>query len=73
LDNELEKIIKKMKRGRKYTDRLAKVWLKNGEEQWILIHIEIQGYNDEDFSERMFIMFYRIFDRFNKRTIMRPD
>ena len=69
LEQELEKIIKKSKKHRKYTDKLVKVYLKDGKEQWILIHIELQGYHDEDFGERMFTMFYRIYDRFQRKTV----
>jgi hypothetical protein len=36
LEQELEKIIKKSKKHRKYTDKLVKVYLKDGKEQWIL-------------------------------------
>ncbi len=69
LEQELEKIIKKTKKNRKYTDKLVKVYLKDGKEQWILIHIELQGYHDEYFGERMFTMFYRIFDKFQRKTV----
>lgn len=67
LEQELEKIIKKSKKHRKYTDKLVKVFLKDGKEQWVLIHIELQGYRDKEFSERMFTMFYRIYDSFQKK------
>jgi hypothetical protein len=50
-------------------DKLVKVWLKNGIEKWFLIHIEVQGYNDPEFSERMFIYYYRIFDKFKKDIV----
>jgi predicted transposase YdaD len=47
-------------------DKLVKVFLKNGEERWILIHIEVQGYRDPDFEKRMFIYYYRIFDKYQR-------
>ena len=50
-------------------DRLAKVFLKTGEEIWILLHIEVQGYHDKDFSERMFQYFYRVYDKYQKKII----
>jgi len=68
-DTELQKIVKKSKELNKYGDKLVQVYLKDGTEQWILIHIEIQGYKDELFSERMFRMFYRIYDRYNKKIV----
>ena len=42
---------------------------RDGKEQWILVHIEVQGYSEEDFSERMFRYFYKIFDRYGKRVL----
>lgn len=43
---------------------LVKVHLKAGGEEWILIHIEIQGCNDERFTHRMLQYWYRIYDRY---------
>ncbi len=48
------------------TGKLAKVFLKNGEEKWILIYIEVQGYAEKDFAERMFKYFYRAYDRYQR-------
>jgi predicted transposase/invertase (TIGR01784 family) len=66
LDKEMANILRKTRKGRKFADRLVKVFLKNGKEKWILIHIEIQSYIEEEFSKRMFTYFYRIFDRYQK-------
>ncbi len=46
-------------------DILVKCWLKNGKEQWILFHFEIQGYKDKHFGRRMFVYFYRLIDRYD--------
>ncbi len=64
LDKELQKISPQSKESRRFVDLLAKVYLKNGKENWILIHIEVQGYPDTNFENRMFIYQYRIYDRF---------
>jgi hypothetical protein len=69
LDKELEKLLKKSKKGAKYVDKLAKVSLKNGNNQWILIHIEVQGYDDSEFPERKFRYFYCIFDRYDEKIV----
>lgn len=45
-------------------DMLVKTFLKDGKEEWVLIHIEIEGGNDMGFSRRMFMYWYRIYDRF---------
>lgn len=55
------------KQGRKHVDKLVKVFLKEGHEQWVLIHTEIQGYHDKLFQQRMFTYFYRIFDRYQQK------
>ena len=48
----------------RYVDKLVKVFRKSGSEEWILIHIEVQGYTDEDFARRMFQYYYRILDQY---------
>jgi len=69
LDKELQKIIKSSKTGRRYADKLVKVYLRDGAEKWLLIHIEIQGYEEKEFPKRMFVYNYRIFDKFQKEVI----
>ncbi len=69
LDKELEKIVRDAKIGKRYSDKLVKVFLKDGQETWLLIHIEIQGYRDKDFPQRMFIYYYRIFDRYDAEVV----
>jgi len=68
LDKELGRISKKGVGGRK-VDALVKAYLKDGQEQWLLIHIEVQGYPQEEFPKRMFIYNYRIFDRYDKEVV----
>ncbi|TAE71715.1 MAG: hypothetical protein EAZ85_10245, partial [Bacteroidetes bacterium] len=69
LDKELDKIYTTTKENVKNADKLVKVFLKNGTEKYILLHIEVQGYKDDEFSKRMFTTFYRLFDMF-KANIM---
>ena len=68
LDKELSRISRKGL-GRRRADTLVKVSLKDGGERWILIHVEVQGYPQEEFSRRMFIYNYRIFDRYGKDVV----
>ncbi len=58
LDKELFQEVVDEKKGRRYVDRLAKVQLKSGEKQWILIHVEVQSSRETEFSKRMFQYFY---------------
>jgi hypothetical protein len=69
LDKELQSIIKSSETGRRIGDKLAKVYLLDGSEKWLLIHIEIQGYEEKEFPERMYVYNYRIFDKFQKEVI----
>jgi hypothetical protein len=64
LDKELQKISRKAKEKRRYADKLAKIWRCTGEEMWVLVHVEIQAGHETDFAERMFIYYYRLFDRY---------
>jgi len=42
------------------------VWRTDGTEVWALIQLEVQRSKQIDFSERMFIYRYRIFDIYKK-------
>jgi len=42
LDKEFAKIVSDAKIGKRYADVLVKVYLQNGRERWLLIHIEVQ-------------------------------
>ncbi len=69
LDNELQQIAVESESGKRIVDKLVKVYLRNGSEQWLLIHIEIQGYEQAEFPERMYVYNYRIFDKFRREVI----
>ena len=68
LDKELQKIAPEADIGRRYVDKLVKVWLKSGQEQWVLIHIEVQMSDEADFPWRMYVYHCRIFIRYNKNV-----
>lgn len=67
LDKEMEQLFpaEDMQHA-KFVDKLVKVFTKEGEDEWILVHVEVQGYKDDDFPRRMFTYFYRILDRYRK-------
>ncbi len=54
LDKEFQKIARRAKVGKRLADKLFKVWLNDGSEHWLLIHIEIQGDYEKEFAKRMF-------------------
>lgn len=69
LDNEFRKIMRDSEQINRRVDKLVQVYLKSGEEVWILLHIEIQGYKDLDFPKRMFVSWYRIYDKHNRDVV----
>jgi hypothetical protein len=52
--------------GRRYVDKLVKVWTLDGVECWVLIHIEIQTTREAEFPRRMYVYNYRVIDRYNR-------
>ncbi|UKO96910.1 DUF4351 domain-containing protein [Nostoc sp. UHCC 0870] len=69
LDKEFQQIAREAEQGRRYADKLVKVWQLQGEEIWLLIHVEIQAKPEDDFAERMFSYNLRIFDKFGQPAI----
>jgi len=69
LDKELHRIMPEAEVGNRLADMLFKVWLKDGQETWLLIHIEVQAQPDEAFPRRMFVYYYRLFDLYNQGVL----
>ncbi|MCL1465814.1 transposase [Argonema galeatum] len=69
LDTELQQLEPDAEIGKCLVDKVAKVWLLDGEEVWVLVHVEVQGRYDVDFAKRMYIYNYRLFDRHQQRVI----
>lgn len=67
LDNELQTLTATSEETKRLADKLAKVKLKNGKDQYLLIHVEVQGYGDEQFARRMFVYYYRLFDTYEEQ------
>jgi hypothetical protein len=69
LDTELQQVVRDAELGRRYADKLVKVWLRDGSERWLLIHVEVQGRREEGFARRVFVYNYRIFDKYNAEVV----
>ena len=70
LDKELHKILPQDDdSGQHVVDKLIKIYLRDGRERWLLLHIEIQGYREREFSKRVYRCNYRIADRFEKEVV----
>ena len=81
LDKELQQIAPKSALSDRAVDKLVKVFTKpasakrgkggkkKAEEMWILIHIEVQSQYDSQFTLRMYIYHYRIFDLYGQKVV----
>ena len=54
LDKEFQQIVRRAEVVKIFADKLFNVWLRDGSETWILIHVEVQGEPEERFPGRMF-------------------
>lgn len=66
LDMELQAITKSALVGTRHVDKLVKVRLLSGQEEWLCIHIEVQIAREQKFARRMFVYNYRLFDRYDQ-------
>jgi predicted transposase YdaD len=66
LEQELAQVTHDAQLGKRRLDKLVRVTQRAGPEQWVLIHVDVQGYYDRNFGERMFVYNYRIFDRYRR-------
>ncbi len=63
LDKELQAITTDAMIGKRFVDKLFKVKTLKGQEEVILIHIEIQGKKEEEFSKRLFQYYCKLFTK----------
>ena len=63
-NTELRQVVRDAQLGKRFADALVQVTLTDGHENWIYVHIEVQGQRDNDFARRMFTYNYRLFDRY---------
>jgi hypothetical protein len=68
LDGELQQITLEAETGKRIIDKLAKVYLHSGGEQWVAAHVEIQNQKDDEFDERVFVYFARLRDKFKREV-----
>jgi hypothetical protein len=69
LDKELQKVVRDAKLGRHWADKLVQVVTRDGGEDWLLVHVEVQEQRETDFARRMFSYNYRLFDRYARPVV----
>ncbi len=68
LDQELRQVVRDAELGKRFVDKLVKIYRTGGEETWILIHLEIQSQYEVGFAERVYVYNYRIYDRYRRKV-----
>ena len=72
LDTELRRLAPGSIASGRRVDRLIKVVMKDGREQWLYVHVEVQGdtrESEEEFAERVYVYGYRIRDKYGKNVV----
>jgi predicted transposase YdaD len=69
LDQELALLFPESEGKNRAADKLIKIYLIGGDEIWLLLHIEVQGYYDATFPQRMYVSQYRIADRYDRKVV----
>lgn len=66
LEQELRKVMPDSEVPKRLVDKLIQVGCRDGGNQWVYVHVEVQSDRRTGFAERMFSYNYRIFDRFSR-------
>jgi hypothetical protein len=69
MDQELQQIVRDADLGKRYVDKLVKVWKQNGTKRIVFVHIEVQSQEEGNFSKRMFTYNYRIRDCYDDKVV----
>jgi hypothetical protein len=69
LDSELQQLMRDAETGVLRVDRLVKLLQKNGENLWVLVHIELQSQMDPDLPLRMALYNHRLYDRYRQDVV----
>jgi hypothetical protein len=69
LDKELQQIAPESAAGRGTVDKLVRVWTPEGDEAWVLVHVEVQTQHDSAFAERMYGYNHRLLDKYGRMPV----
>jgi hypothetical protein len=68
LDTELQQLARDGALGKRLADQLVRVYTLDGQERWVLLHIEVQASRDHELAERIFVYQYRIYDHYRREV-----
>lgn len=65
-EQELAQIVRDAELGPRRLDKLVRVARCGGGDEWVFVHIDVQGNFDKQFAERIFTYNYRLYDRYRR-------
>lgn len=68
-DKELQQLTADAVTGRGTVDKLAKVRTRQGQEEWVFVHVEVQTQHDSDLARRMYQYNHRLEDRYGHMPV----
>ena len=69
LENELHSITTDAMIGKTFVDKLIKVKSLEGRQEVVLIHVEVQGQKEEEFSKRLFQYYCKLFTKYDQSIL----
>ena len=69
LDQELQEVVRDAEAGKRRVDKLFRVYRRNGTEEWLLVHLEVQSQPDWNLPERMYRYHHRLAVDFRRELI----
>ena len=66
LDKELRSLMRDAELGTRYVDKLVQLTRLDGQPERVYVHVEVQGSEQAEFAERMFVYHYRLYDRYRQ-------
>ncbi|MCW5559032.1 MAG: transposase [Verrucomicrobiae bacterium] len=69
MDKELQALVPDARSTRQYVDKLVKLWRKDGQPQWVLIHVEIQSQFIARLAERIFRYHCRLREAYDEPVV----
>ena len=69
LEKERQELFPRQRRGKSVVDKLVRVRRRDGSRAWVYVHVEIQASAEKDFSQRMYVYSFRIFERYREPVV----
>ncbi len=66
LDQELRAVARDAELGTRYVDKLVELTRLDGYPEKVYVHLEVQGSEQAEFAERMFVYHYRLYNRYRQ-------